>query len=179
MKTLLILALLCSSLFGRAAEREPTFSAQLRPLQESIVAGTVPRFELKVTNVSKRAYRVMRLDKREDWQQVFAHLTVTQMGKEVQISATIWDPAFDVPDADLTAFAPGGSMIILLKKFAQHLEELEPGDYKAFVSYRPAYHGAGGLVIRSNEVPLRVVPKPEPIQSAQTTPGLRPSVSDL
>ena len=170
MKTLFILALLSTSLICCASQTEPTFSVELRSLQKSVAAGTVPRFELKVTNVAKRSFRVLRLDRREDWQQAFARLMVRQKGKDVRISQIICDPGVVDPDEDFIDIASGKSMVILLKYFAQQLEELEPGDYEVSVSYWPDYEGAHDS-IRSNVVPLKVVPRKEPIQPPQTTSG--------
>jgi hypothetical protein len=150
------------------AAENPAFSVRLLPLEQTMVAGTTPTFSLTIRNDSDRVcHKLIRLESREDFQQAFAGLTMTSNDEPVRVTTPICDPGV-LTEEDLCDLKPGASMAVTLKHFAQTLEELEPGEYKAYVNYVPAISEIKGAFI-SNTVIVKVVQKNSPNKAPDST----------
>ena len=170
MKLQAAILIFAAALACRAMSPNTPFEVHLLPSRQSIVAGTYPKFTLKVRNMSGKAiHGLVDLDRCAGWKEMYASLTVTQRGKPVVVGVGICDP-FPFDQEDLRDLPPGAIMEVHVDGFPQLLDELPPGDYEAYVTYKP---GESALEARfiSNKVSLHIEPQNSPNQPPLQTPA--------
>lgn len=134
-----VIALLSLISFAHAGEPPHgthEFALALRPVASRIRAGTVPKFRLTLTNITRHACRVLNIERRVDLQHTYFDLIVTQGGKPIQVERVISDPG-PVSDGDWLQIPRSTSKTFTLASFPQRYEKLAPGAYEAYVIFWP------------------------------------------
>src|SRR6267142_2021463 len=80
----------CEPLSAQEKKVMPALLLTLKPVKETILAGTAPAFRLTIENVSKAAEKILK--PRGDLQDTYYDLEVTKDGKSLNLPRAISDP---------------------------------------------------------------------------------------
>lgn len=137
---MLTACLLCSCSEANADDaKKPTerpISLSLEIVEKTTKHGTVPKFKLTLTNEGKVTEKVIDLTdgRRPDLQDNCYDWELEREGKAVRIQRAISDPG-PITDEDFLKLESGKKATFELTRFAQALDRLKPGKYKARIRF--------------------------------------------
>jgi hypothetical protein len=122
------------------------------PMKQVTAVGETPQFTVRVEAVGS-ATRIISFVGRDDLRDNYARLTVTQMGKAVNLVPYISDPG-PIGDGNIAILEPDSSVTFIHRGEPYPLRQLPPGTYSAKVLFDSTL--VGGDRVESNSVTLRV-----------------------